>query len=507
MREKIDQSSKFYTTFIIGLLIVSLHCCGGKTTDREQEKTAGTGSRDSIAQKKIDALPSSENVYPDSQREKSTFPPSATVSPQKSTPIVGKTAFSQIQEGSSAIKTPEPAKKKVHPKIIRDASNPVKALYMTGWVAGTKRLRNDVIQIATSTEINAIVIDIKDYSGTVSYITGLPKVEKYKAEEKRIRDIDELLEKLHAQDLYVIGRITIFQDPKLTAARPDLALKTPEGKVWKDRKKLSWVDPACKEVWDYNLDIARDAIRRGFDEINFDYIRFPSDGIGLSTMIYPYWKRKGEMTTVLCNFFRYVRKSLPNTPISADIFGLTTVANDDLGIGQLIEDAYENFDNICPMVYPSHFAAGFKGYKNPADHPYEVVKFSMEKAIEKLVEHELKKEAKAAAIITAASIRSKVNSTAMKANGESIASSTDARAAGDIQSATKPKPKLSPEKKRKIIQKLRPWFQDFDMGAKYTIDMVQAQIKGASDAGLLDTWQIWNPRNKYRKAIFKSAKK
>jgi hypothetical protein len=124
------------------------------------------------------------------------------------------------------------------------------------------------------------------------------------------------------------------------------------GKSWLDRKGLAWMDPASQEVWDYNLAIAKDAASRGFDEINFDYIRFPSDG-NMSDMTFPIYDMVSAKHLTMRKFFQYTRDSLPNTIISADLFGLAAVVKDDLGIGQVLEDALPYFDAISPMAYPS----------------------------------------------------------------------------------------------------------------------------------------------------------
>ncbi len=315
----------------------------------------------------------------------------------------------------------------------------IKAIYITSWSAGTPSRIDYIADLVDKTEVNAVVIDIKDYSGYVAYDTDIEEVQKYGAEEIRISKINSLIKRLHDKNVYVIGRVTVFQDPVLAKARPDLAVKNSvTGSVWKDRKGLSWADPASKEVWDYNVAIAKDALNSGFDEINFDYIRFPSDG-DLSVMKYPFYDGIKLKQYVIKDFFVYLRENLSGAKISADLFGLATIQKDDLGIGQIIEFAYASFDFVCPMVYPSHYAVGFLGYKNPADYPYEVVKYSMDSAVLKL-----------------------------KASG--VATS-----------------------------KLRPWLQDFDLGAEYGEAEVKAQIKAVYDSEVNDGWMLWDPSNVYTK--------
>jgi hypothetical protein len=345
-------------------------------------------------------------------------------------------------------------------------SNPpeiVRGLYLTGWTAGSPKRVSSIIAIMKKNNLNSVVVDVKDYSGYVSYYTGIPLVKTSGAEnEIRIPRPNAMIKSFHDNEIYVIARITIFQDPVLSHTHPEWAIKNSEtGNLWKDRKGLSWMDPAAKPVWDYNIMIAKDAIARGFDEVQLDYIRFPSDG-NLKLTAYPFWDEEKSMFNVISDFFTYFREQMKNAKISADIFGLTTVAYDDLGIGQRIEDAYKNFDYVSPMVYPSHFANGFIGYQNPAEHPYEVIKHSMQGAVNRL-------------------------NTLL--HGPFLASSTTS-----TRALTYSKP----------VGKLRPWLQVFDLGAIYDSVMVQAQIKAAEDvlkssnqgfyyAGYL----LWDPKNSY----------
>ena len=229
------------------------------------------------------------------------------------------------------------------PKII-------KAIYFTGWSAGSENKVEYLINLAKKTEINAVVIDIKDYSGYVSYDIKSDEIEKYKGKEVKINKINSLIKRLHDENIYIIGRISVFQDPVLARARPDLAVHSKSKlmtngqqltakTLWLDNKKLAWIDPTNQECWDYNIAIAKDAAERGFDELNFDYIRFPSDG-SLEDMDFPGWDKITSKEEVIKNFFKYLREKMGRTRISADLFGLSTVNNGDLGIGQVIENAF-----------------------------------------------------------------------------------------------------------------------------------------------------------------------
>ena len=341
------------------------------------------------------------------------------------------------------------------PNQARLASPPevVKAIYATGWSAGSVNRMDALIKMIDETELNAIVIDIKDYSGFISYYIDDPLIVQSGAlKELRISKINNLVKKLHDKNIYIIGRISVFQDPILAKAHPECAIKSSKtGDVWRDRKGLAWMDPASEGVWNYDLAIAKDALERGFDEVNFDYVRFPSDG-ELGSMSYPFWKKDIPMEDVIENFFKYLRLNLPQAKISADLFGLVTSAKDDLGIGQVFEKALPYFDYIMPMVYPSHYASGAMGFKNPAEHPYEVVKNAIAEANKRLMEY---------------------NTSQI----DGLSSSTVA---------------IHPRSEAKI----RPWLQDFDLGTTYTAEMIREQIKASDESGG-SGWSLWDPKNIY----------
>jgi hypothetical protein len=318
----------------------------------------------------------------------------------------------------------------------------IKSAYMTAWVAGSKSFSQREEDLINSTELNAVVIDIKDYTGRISYIPSDPYLIKVGSSDARFPDAKQFISELHQKGIYVIGRVATFQDPYFVKLHPELAVKTKNGiDVWKDRKGISWLDAGAKDVWDYNIAIAKDAYAQGFDEINFDYIRFPSDG-NMTDISYPF-SGKVAKATVIKNFFSYLHDQTAGTgmKISADLFGMTTTNKDDLGIGQVLENALPYFDYVDPMVYPSHYPPTFLGYKNPADYPYQIVSYSMGKAVE-------------------------------RAN----------------MASTSP-------------LKLRPWLQDFNLGAVYTAAMVDAQMKATYDVGLT-SWLMWDPKNTYTKGAF-----
>lgn len=362
-----------------------------------------------------------------------------------------------VAEVTTTAESPKPADIEIQ-KPLPNPPEVIKGIYATSWSAGSENKLKYLINLIKETELNAIVIDVKDYSGYVTYNTELELPKKYNAVDFRIPKLNALVKRLHDEGIYVIGRISVFQDQQLAKARPELALMSSSTQaVWKDNKGLMWIDAASKEVWDYNIAIAKEILDRGFDEANFDYVRFASDG-NLDDIKYPFWDEKTLKTRIIRDFFKYLRDQLWGYKISADLFGLVTVNTDGLGIGQHLEYAIPYFDAIAPMVYPSHYFKGFIGYDNPATAPYEVIKYSMDRAVQRLESFKV------------------------------YASTTPSNV------------------------KFRPWIQDFNLGANYDAEKVKAEIRAWEDAAtntpeLFGGWMIWNPSNVYTRDALRTSDK
>ncbi len=320
----------------------------------------------------------------------------------------------------------------------------VKSIYMSQCVAGTPSFRARLVDLVDTTELNSIIIDIRDYSGMISFQTDNPVLRDMVSDSCGARDMRAFIKQLHEKNMYVIGRITVFQNPYYTKVHPEEAVQKVGGGVWKDYKGLAFVDVGSRPYWDTVVTLGEVAYTEvGFDELNFDYVRYPSDG-PMDQAIYT-WSTSKPKAEILEDFFKYLHEKLEPTGavLSADLFGMVATNTDDLGIGQVLERALPYFDYVSPMVYPSHYPPNWNGFKNPATHPYDVVHIAM----------------------TSAAARTK--------------------AAGYD------------------IQKIRPWLQDFDMGASYTADMVRAQMQATYDAGLI-SWLLWDAGNTYTKAALKS---
>lgn len=266
------------------------------------------------------------------------------------------------------------------PEPVRPPKQAVKGLYLTAYSANSPAKINAIIDLINRTELNGVVIDIKDYSGQVLYDSNVPLVNEFGFEDNRFTDLKALIQKLHDNHIYVIARQTVFQDPILAEKKPEWAIKSKRGGLWRDHKGLSWVDATREEVWKYNIAIAKEAAKFGFDEINFDYVRFPSDG-NMDDVVYA--NKDKKKYEVMESFYNFLGKQMASDPvwISLDMFGfvMEKTGEDDMFIGQRLVDAVQNVDYISPMMYPSHYPSGHLGLQNPAAHPGLVFENGMKK--------------------------------------------------------------------------------------------------------------------------------
>ena len=219
--------------------------------------------------------------------------------------------------------------------------------------------------------VNTIELDVKDENGEVAFHTLAPTLAKRVGAAMRYYDPVKAAKQIHAEGLYLIGRVVCFEDPYLSKGRPDMAIRTAGGGVWVNHAGLGWTNPYNKRVWDYNVRIAQTAARAGFDEIQFDYVRFPSDG-DIESAVFP-GKRNERMAVTIARFVHYATRRLKplGVRVSVDVFGLS--ATRDLGIGQSPRRLSKIVDAIYPMVYPSHYGSGEYGLPSPVSVPRTTV--------------------------------------------------------------------------------------------------------------------------------------
>lgn len=269
---------------------------------------------------------------------------------------------------------PEIPEEEEQPEPERVPAGPVKGIYVTGPIAGHERM-SELEQLAASSELNAMVIDIKNDEGIVTYQMEQPMVEELEVAVRYIPDLPELVKRLKEQDVYLIARIVAFKDPLLAQKRPEWCVHRKDGSVFLDKNGLAWVNPYCREVWEYLLDLAKEAAAAGFDEIQFDYIRFPTE-IRDEEVDYGEDSQEKSKTEVISEFTAYAYETLSplGVWVSADVFG-TIIDNeyDASLVGQDYREMAMNLDYICPMVYPSHYRDGVYGIEHPDLQPYETV--------------------------------------------------------------------------------------------------------------------------------------
>jgi hypothetical protein len=257
-----------------------------------------------------------------------------------------------------------------------------KALYLSGFGIGSSALREPALRLLQQTDLNSLVIDVKGDRGLIPYRSTVPLAVIAGANRTiTIPEINGLVTALHARGIYLIARIVVFKDDPVASAKPDWDVLTASDTIWRDGEGLAWTDPSKQEVWEYNLDIAVEAARNGFDEIQFDYVRFP-DAVGLR---YSVPNTQENRVRVITQFFEEARKRLApyNVFLSADIFGYACWNLNDTDIGQKLESIAASVDYICPMLYPSGFQYGIPGYRIPVAHPYEIPRSSLERARER----------------------------------------------------------------------------------------------------------------------------
>jgi hypothetical protein len=281
--------------------------------------------------------------------------------------------------------------------------------------------------------LNTIQLDVKDENGEIGFVpSAVPLAVEVQAARPYYKP-RAAVRQIKAKGVYLIGRVVTFEDPMLSAGRPDLAIRTRDGSVWRNHAGLGWTNPYDKRVWDYNVSIAEVAARAGFDEIQFDYVRFPTDG-DMEAIVYP-----GKTSTppgwVIAEFLHYASKRLKplGVRVSADVFGLS--ATRDLGIGQIPRRLGRYLDAIYPMVYPSHYGPGEYGLEDPNAQPGDTVEWSLA---------DFRRELKAG--------RSKAH--------------------------------------------LVPWLQDFSYGREYGLAEVREQIEAARLMGARG-YLLWNPSGVY----------
>ena len=317
------------------------------------------------------------------------------------------------------------------------APTTVRALYVNRWAAQSKKKMAKLIAIADSTEINALVIDMKDEFG-LNYATKNPEFAKNAGASAKA-NVTALLDTLKAHKIFPIARIVVFKDSVTARVHPEWTIRKTDGSVWRDKKGLAWVNPYHHELWDYNIGVAEELVKLGFGEIQFDYIRFPEPYASLPKQVFPDAKDVSK-PDALAAYLKEARTRLGKLGVrtTADIFGLVTTVSGPLEVGQEWEKLAPNTDVLLPMVYPSHYPHGSFNIPVPNAEPYKVITTAIGRARERDQKLGIKEP-----------------------------------------------------------EHVRPWLQAFTLGKpEYGADQLRAEKKAVYDSGY-DGWVMWNPGSSY----------
>lgn len=341
---------------------------------------------------------------------------------------------------------------RANPALPGREAEKVRGIYVSGPMAGSSGLFQDILDNLDDTEINTVVIDLKNDDGRITCNLDTPVVTEISASLPYVQDMSGLIQTLKDRGLYVIARVVAFRDPYLAEKKPEWSLHLADGSLYRDRQGMAWVDPYCEDVWEYLVEVGTAAKELGFDEIQFDYLRFSTEGT-MKNVVFDEEVTKGRSKTdVITEFVTYAYENLASQGlfVSADVFGTIIGSEIDANaVGQIYTELAKHLDYICPMIYPSHYGAGNFGIDYPDTKPYETVLAALQKSKKVLDEA--------------------------------------AEADGHVSSQA-------------IV---RPWLQDFTasyLGSgkyiSYGYEEVQQQIQAVKDAGY-DEWMLWSAANKY----------
>src|SRR3984893_5191656 len=317
---------------------------------------------------------------------------------------------------------------------------PARGLYVFRFAATTRRLKH-LIGIADSTEINALIIDVKDEFG-LNYESTDPMVKKNAGTQVKAHNLRALVDTIRAHGILPVARIVVFKDSVTARNNPNHTIRKADGTPWHDKKGQTWVNPYANAIWEYNFRVAEEAIKMGFGEIQFDYIRFPEPYKSLPPQVFPEQKGRSK-PQVLAEFLSTARARFAKQGVrtTADIFGLVTTVGGALEVGQKWEPISQSVDAVLPMVYPSHYPPGSFQLPHPNADPYDVIHIAISRARERDEKLGIK--------------------------GEHV----------------------------------RPWLQAFSIGLpKYGPHEIEEQKRAVYDSGY-DGWILWEPGTRYDKFI------
>ncbi|MDO4326714.1 MAG: putative glycoside hydrolase [bacterium] len=430
----------------------------------------------------------------------------STIMPLKEKAEETKTGQEKSVEETSAAQETETVS--VVPEPVK-----VKGIYLTAGVAGSGQKLDTILENIKKTEINAVVIDVKDDNGRITFSMETPIVNEIDACQVYIEDVNVLMKRLKDMGIYTIARVVAFRDPYLAEKKPEWSLHDADGNIHRDASGHAWVNPYKREVWDYLVEVAREAGNVGFDEVQFDYIRFATDKT-MQRVVFDEADVQGRSKTdVITEFIAYAYEQLQDAGIfvSADVFGtIIGSAVDAKSVGQIYEDMAEHLDYICPMIYPSHYGDGNFGLDHPDLHPYETVLGAL-KVSDRVLQAAARGEKTIMKSQDETGTKDGTQETAGIFMDEVKEASLDGRRphvlAAEIEEEMAQKEAARRERQkaagREVYHqaKVRPWLQDFTASylkyyKTYGPEEIRAQIQAVYDAGY-EEWILWNASNNY----------
>lgn len=426
----------------IGILNVG---CGDTAQETMTDISAETEvSQEVLDDRSVEMESSQENLSGNTADADAARKDGADISDETAKGGKGQSPQNGISENEVAGAETEDTENGNEEQIPRPQPVKVKGIYVSGPVAGIDKM-DELIDLVDRTELNAMVIDVKNDEGKVTYKMQSPQVQELETSIRYIPDINALVEKCKAKNIYLIARIVAFRDPYLAEKKPEWALQTKDGEIFRDQNGMAWINPYEREVWDYLVEIASQAASDGFDEVQFDYIRFSTD-VGVDEVDYGPQAAETDKVEIITQFTDYLYEKLApqGVYVAADVFG-TVIDNqtDQKIVGQEYAAMAQRLDYICPMVYPSHYYNGAYGIDVPDADPYATIY---------------------------------------------AAASSSAR---ELEAV--------PEEKRAHV---RLWLQSFTAGwiqghISYGPQQIREQIQGVYDAGY-EEWILWNAAVNYQ---------
>lgn len=413
---------------VLFLVAISLIGCSGKTNRPEFNQLEAQKN-----QFQVPILSEEQSPTPTSNRKQPTSLP--------------ETPATNTNELSS-----HPNKKQMNtlnqPLVLKKpkSDQPVRGIYVTSYVANSNKLKR-LIKLVDQTDLNAMVLDINSGISLASVAYANSDNPSFTPSNKRAaKQYRGVIQKLKKHNIYLIARITTFKDPQLANAVPAWTIKNKNGKVWRDRSGSPWIDPYQQLAWEYTMDLADYAAKLGFDEIQYDYVRFPENEARVDTEVRYMNNKNWTKSEAVSQFLHQAatRAHQAKVKVSADVFGLVGSSSDDMGIGQSWNAIVKKVDVISPMIYPSHYSKGMWGIEHPDLYPGTIITHALKDAATKN----------------------------RKLNHKGVATAT-----------------------------VRPWLQCFTASwihphQKYGLTQIEEQIHSARVAGI-QSYLLWNSSSRY----------